>query len=248
MKYNVYRIIQNNNFQLLLTLLTIIVSGGVVFLQSKVDPMLIFTGTLFLFLVCTFSIIVYAGYSHTRDEEKYFDKIEQITEFINANGMGSIVCEKEIAEIEKSSEQIWVVTPKLTSEIDVNSSIHEAFKANLSRDIEYVYFMPDDDQSIQSIQELLDIFGKESLTKKMNISFCLLKKVEFNFVSEIVIYNAETKKTTHSFQMLPNKLKKYYIEFDINHTRNTVGMLKELKRNRLWSLHDTWKFVNRRKA
>lgn len=219
----------SNTFKIFSTFFVIALSAFIAYLQKIIDPQSFLIASLFLILICLSSILIYGGYSQSRTEEKYIDRIDSITEFIKSNGLGYIINESTLADWEEHASEIWVVTHDMTNDIvTTNSPIFKAVHNNLIKGVNYVYFVPNNRKLIGTLNEFKTSVHKNTY-KEGQVKICLIDESNFNFISEIVLYDVGLSVKTKALQMFPNDMKNYYIAMDQDYIRTTVGILTDLK-------------------
>ncbi|MGE5328264.1 MAG: hypothetical protein ACM3KR_02005 [Deltaproteobacteria bacterium] len=219
----------SNTFKVFSTFFVIALSAFIAYLQDILDSKSLFVSALFLILICLCSIGIYAGYSQCRTEEKYIDRIDILNEFIKSNGLGYIINESTLADWEESASNIWVVTPDMTNDIiNIDSPVFKAVHNNLEKGTKYLYFVPNNRKMIGTLNEFKTSVHK-NVYKEGQVKVCLIDESNFNFISEIVLYDVDLNIKTRALQMFPNDMKNYYIAMDEDYIRNTVGILTDLK-------------------
>ncbi len=219
----------STKFKVYSTILVILVAAAVSYIEDCLDPKELFIGAIFLTFICLFSIAIYAGYSQSQIEEKYIDKIQIITDFIKANGMANIINEKTLAEWEEASENIWVVTHDMSNDVlNTNSQVFKAVHNKLQRGVSYTYFVPNSRTIVGTINEYRTSVHHD-VYQKGQVKVCFVEERNFNFISELVLYNVESDKRTRGVQMFPNEMRDYYISLDEHYIVKMVGLLNDLK-------------------
>lgn len=217
-------------FKIISTILVLVVAAAVSYAEACLSPKGLLVGSAFLIIICFFSIAIYAGYAHSHIEEKYIDKIGVLTDFIEANGMAHIINEKTLADWEEAAESIWVVTHDMSNDVlNANSPIFKAVHNNLQRGVNYTYFVPNSRTIVGTINEYKTSAHHNSYSKGQ-VKICFIEERNFNFISEIVLYNVESDKRTKALQMFPNEMRNYYISLDEYYIVKMVGLLNDLKR------------------
>ncbi|MGE5474194.1 MAG: hypothetical protein ACM3UU_08245 [Ignavibacteriales bacterium] len=219
----------STTFKILSTFLVIIVSALIAYLQNILNEKSFLIAAIFLVFICLCSIAIYAGYAQSRTEEKYIDRIDIITEFIKSNGLGYIVNEHVLADWEENASNIWVVTPDMTNDlINTTSPIFKAVHDNLARGTKYLYYVPNNRKMIGTLNEFKTSVHK-NVYKQGQVKVCLIDEGDFNFISEVVLYDVDEDIKTKALQMFPNDMKNYYMAMDEDYIRSTVGILTDLK-------------------
>lgn len=217
------------NFKIFSTILIILVASVISFIQDKLDSNGLLIGTAVLIIICFLSIAIYAGYSHSHFEEQYIDKIQILTDFIEANGMANIINEKTLAEWEEAADNIWVVTHDMSNDVlNTDSDIFHAVHNNLQRGVSYTYFVPNSRMIVGTINEY-KTSAHHNVCRKGQVKVCFIEERNFNFISEIVLYDVESDKRTRGVQMFPNEMRNYYISLDEFYIVKMVGLLNDLK-------------------
>lgn len=216
-------------FKVLSTFFIIALSAFVGYLQAILDAESLLISSIFLILICLTSIGIYAGYAQTRTEEKYIDRIDILNEFIKSNGLGYIINEHTLADWEETASDIWVVTSDMSNDIiKTDSPVFKAVHNNLSKGTKYLYFVPNNRKIIGTLNEFKSSVHRD-VYKPGQVRICLVDESNFNFISEIALYDVDINSKTRALQMFPNDMNNYYIAMDEEYIRNTVGILTDLK-------------------
>ena len=102
--------------------------------------------------------------------------------------------------IEKQAKNIWVVTVRLSSELE-NKNLQKSVEENLENGKNYIYFLPhEDDKYFLEVNRNLKRFKELDLYKKhkSNIQFIRLPQNTQFLLEEVVIYNPTESESSES--------------------------------------------------
>jgi hypothetical protein len=180
-----------------------------------------------IFSVFTLVVIITISLTISKLEIKkdYQDNNDILKAFIEGHGLGDLISERELSDIESNANSIWVFTRDLSNDIGISSAniqdnaIFETVKKNLEAGKKYTYFIPDDPLKHGAIEE----FRKLHTFNDEQVCFCLIPIREFHIVSEIAIYDKNI-----AVQWFPSKKMNYYIRLDDIHRMGIAGSGKLL--------------------
>jgi len=202
------------------------------FLENLVGTVHMLYGAAYAAAMVLVSICVFALMSKLQVKQDYMLQVDILKGFIEANGLGQIINENEVQGIEKSSESVWVFTLDMSNDIGSTSKnkqenlIFEAVQGNLKQGKKYTYFVPD----IPSIHGAIEEYRDKHLFTAEQVKFCIIPYEEFHFISELVIYDADSQSNTQALEWFPSKDLNYYFRLDDDYKRNLVGIAKRLIR------------------
>ncbi len=215
---------------ILLTLLTFLSAFYLDFMKEKLGGMNVLIGATTAFLIVLISMVIFALMARIQVKEDYEERYKILEAFIKGQGLGDIISERHLSEIERKAKDIWVFTHDMTNDIGVQEAkeqenvIFETVKKNLADGKVYTYFLPNTQKIHGSIVDFSDKHDYE----KEQVSFCLIPPDEFHFVSEIAVYDAENEAPTQAVQWFPSNKMNYYIRMDEAHRNHIVGIGKML--------------------
>lgn len=216
----------------IITTLTVCAFVSVDYLQNAVGATHMLFGALYAVIIVAIAMVIFSIFSRLEVKQEYTKQVDILKGFIEANGLGQIINEHQLQGIEKSAESIWVFTLDMSNDLGASvknkqtNVIFEAVKSNLKEGKRYTYFVPDTPKVHGAIEEYHD----KHTFEKHQVSFCVVPFDEFHFISELVIYDAESTKETQAFEWFPSDNLNYYFKLDDDHRRNIVGVSKRLLR------------------
>ena len=223
-------IVKNPYVLVAFTLLVYASSFFLDWVKGKSSAEGLLTGAVYSLCVIAISIFVYAIFSKIGTEQEYTKQVDILKAFIKANGLGQIINENQLNGIERAADSIWVFTLDMSNDLGANcknehgNSIYETVRHNLIKGKKYTYFVPD----TPAINGALEEYRDKHRYEKGQVTFCVIPYEEFHFISEILIYDAETGGLTQAFEWFPSDSLNYYFKLDDDHRRNIVGVAKRL--------------------
>lgn len=200
------------------------------YLQNVVGAKHMLYGALYTLVIVAVAMVMFSIFSRLDVKQEYTKQVDILKGFIEANGLGQIINEQQLQGIEKAAQSIWVFSLDMANDLGAstknkqNDLLFETVKSNLSSGKRYTYFVPDTPKIHGAIEEYHD---KHNF-KNGQVDFCVIPFDEFHFISELVIYDAETLKETQAFEWFPSDNLNYYFKLDDDHRRNIVGISKRL--------------------
>lgn len=200
------------------------------YLQNAVGATHMLIGALYSVAIVFLAMTIFSIFSRLDVKQEYTKQVDILKGFIEANGLGQIINEQQLEGIEKSADSIWVFTLDLSNDLGAsvknkhNKVIFDAVVSNLANGKSYTYFVPDTPKIHGAIEEYHD----KHKFKDGQVTFCIIPFDEFHFISELVIYDAESTKETQAFEWFPSDNLNYYFKLDDEHRRNIVGVSKQL--------------------
>ena len=211
---------------ILLTLLTFISAFLLDFLEERIGVVDVIIGGISTLFITIIAMLLFAIFSRIQIKEDYDERYKVLEAFIKAQGLGAIISEQAVVEIEKNADSIWVFTYNMSNDIGVKDAklqenkIVDVVSKNLKDGKQYTYFVPDSTKIHGAIKRFKEI-NKDYMKQ---VTFCMIPEKEFHFISEVVVYNADTDKIDQAIQWFPNNNMNYFIKLDENHTLHISGI------------------------
>jgi len=217
--------VMNNKYLIVFFLINVIMLVGVInYFYEKVTVWEALMAFGILMSLIAFQILFYTIMSKEDMREEYLEKINVMTKFIKMNGLGIVVTDKTIADIESNikGDEILVIAPTLENDINLieqeNADIFETIKYNLMIGRIYKYIVPNSSNIYGAISE----FSRKHTFKKEQVLFCIVPLEEYHFLSEIVIYDKGLP-SQYVFEWFPNNEINFYFKFNQEKSINILG-------------------------
>ena len=213
----------------ILSLLSYLVAVILAYLEDKLDMIYLVIGTIIIIVIVISIGWIYSMLSTQKEKEEIQEQINILKDFFQANGLDNIISDKKLSEIEETAKDICVITLDLANDINltpnINKEIFKIVQQNLQKGKKYIYFIP---KGLEKKGNLVAYKEKHSrYIKKGQVQFCIIDNCEFNFVSEIVVYDIDTK-NSQVLQHFPNEKLNYYLKIDDKHSMHIKGILRYL--------------------
>ena len=212
-----------------MSLLSYLVAVVLSYLEDKVDMKYLVIGTVIIVFIILSIGWIYSTLSNEKEKEEIKEQVNILKDFFQANGLDNIISDKKLTEIEERADDIWVVTLDLANDINLddskNKEIFNIVQQNLKKGKKYVYFIPKELEKKGRLHRYKTLHSE--YIKKDQVKFCIIDNCEFNFVSEIVVYDID-KKFSKTVQFFPNDSLNYYLIVDEKHSIHIKGILKNL--------------------
>ncbi len=202
------------------------------YLENTVGSTHMLIGALYTIAIVMIAMVIFSLFSRLEVRQEYTKQVDILKGFIEANGLGQIINELQLQAIERKTTSIWVFTLDLANDLGPSVKdgygqvIFEAVKSNLKDGKRYTYFVPDTPKIHGAIEEYFD---KHSFVEGQ-VTFCVIPFDQFHFISELVIYGAESSMETLAFQWFPSNKLNYYFKLDEAHRRDIVGVARQMLR------------------
>lgn len=205
-------------------------------LSNNLKPSFLIESSIILTVIFVLLIILAYFFLKSYLDSELNEKVNLLSDFIEANGLGDIINEKTLSRIESNAKEIWVVTPDLKNDLH-NKLIKQTVENNLNEGKRYIYFVPQNSYIEGSINEYYKKYSK-CLQNKNQVKFiqiptpkCYEKNknemIYFYFPSEIVLYDVNNKdKHSTVIQQFPNKKSNYYLVIEGSSKEYIIGILK----------------------
>lgn len=202
------------------------------YLEDTVGSKHMLIGAVFTIVITLLAMVIFSLFSRLDVKQEYSKQVDILKGFIEANGLGQIINELQLQAIERKTTSIWVFTLDLANDLGPSVKdgygqvIFEAVKNNLKDGKKYTYFVPDTPKIHGAIEEYFDKHDFEP----GQVTFCIVPFDQFHFISELVIYGAESNTETLAFQWFPSNKLNYYFKLDETHRRDIVGVARQMLR------------------
>jgi len=190
------------------------------YIEEVIGEKSVWIGGFFSIITLIVIITISLTISKLEIKKDYQDNNDILKAFIEGHGLGDLISERELSNIESKATSIWVFTRDLSNDIGISGTnsqdneIFETVKENLKKNKKYTYFIPDEPLKHGAIEE----FKKLHNFDNGQVRFCLIPIKEFHIVSEIAIYDKDI-----AMQWFPSKKMNYYIRLDDIHKMGIVG-------------------------
>jgi len=204
----------------LLALLALLSALTYTYVEEIVGERSVMVGGIFAILTLITIIIISFTVSRLEIQKEYKANNDILKAFIEGHGLGDLISERELSNVEKEANSIWVFTRDLSNDIGVShtnvqdNAVFDAVKENLKINKKYTYFIPDEPYKYGAIKE----FKKLHDFDDNQVRFCLIPSKEFHIVSEIVVYDKSV-----ALQWFPSSKMNYYIKLDDVHRMGIIG-------------------------
>lgn len=190
---------------------------------------------------------LYEKVSNKNDEidskEKYANGIALMEQIIDCKGYGLIKNTTNIEEIEEVSDEIYIFSENLITDIK-KDSVNDDFEnkglffdivnQNIPKGKKYIYFLKDTNTN-REYHELYTKchFNNDNEVFKKNISFYFIPEDEFCFFSEIYLYK-DTENSDMAFEWVPSlgeegvEEKQFYLQLSSEQVQNLNEIICEL--------------------
>jgi len=190
------------------------------YIEEVVGEESVLIGGVFSILTLITIIVISSTVSKLEIKKEYQENNDILKAFIEGHGLGDLISERELSNIESNANSIWVFTRDLSNDIGISgantqdNAIFETVKKNLEANKKYTYFIPDEPHKYGAIEE----FKKLHNFDNKQVRFCLIPIKEFHIVSELAIYDKNI-----AVQWFPSKKMNYYIRLDDIHRMGILG-------------------------
>jgi len=204
----------------LLALLALLAALTYTYVEEIVGEQGVMVGGIFAMLTLIVIIVISFTVSRLEVQEEYKANNDILKAFIEGHGLGDLISERELSNVESKANSIWVFTRDLSNDIGIShtnvqdNTIFETVKDNLKTNTEYTYFIPDEPYKYGAIEE----FKKLHKFDNKQVRFCLIPSKEFHIVSEMAIYDKDL-----AVQWFPSNKMNYYIKLDDSHRMGIIG-------------------------
>ena len=214
-----------------LTLMTFLIAYYLDYFKNRLDQQSLLIGASVTFAIVLIAMLIFALLARIQVKEDYEERYKTLEGFIQGQGLGNIISEQRLADIESKADEIWVFTHDMSNDIGVmyghehNKNLFETVKKNLHQGKKYIYFLPQTQKIYGSIHD----FQKKHDYQTEQVRFCLIPAEEFHFLSETVVYDANTQNDEAiAVQWFPSNRMNYYIQLDSPHRNHLIGIGKTL--------------------
>ena len=195
---------------------------------------------------------IYNKVSHTNnaieEQLEYKANFTLIEKIMHCKGYDLILNASEIEEVENRSEEIYIFTENLTTDIpkkDLSSKtvdrdnmglFADLVASNIPRGKKYTYFLKDTAANLEYIEDYYayHFSSKETLKYRSNVEFYLVTPSDFTFFSELYFYK-DDQLHDMAFEWLPalgeigDSEKQFYLELSSAQVQNINEIIIELK-------------------
>ena len=202
-------------------LLTLLSGIAYVYFEELLGGTGILIGGVFAIFTIALISLTSSAVSRLQIQQEYQANNAILEAFIEGHGLGDLISERELGNIESNSNEIWVFTRDLSNDIGIeeinnqgDNCVFKTVKKNLIAGKRCTYFIPDEPKKIGAIEE----FKKIHEYNERQVRFCLIPTNEFHVVSEIAIYD-----NNEAVQWFPSKKMNYFIRLDDSHRMGIIG-------------------------
>lgn len=197
--------------------------------------------------------VLYDKISNTNFAKKrylqYDEHLNIVDKIMNCKGYQLILKASELEKIENQSEEIFIFTENLITDIPRESITNLEGKAeniglfanivsdNIPNKKKYTYFLKDNDNNREYVKDYYAYhfsLSKSNETYSQNINFYFVKESEFTFFTELYLYK-DSVAHDMAFEWLPslgeinNADKQFYLELSSVQVENINEIIIELK-------------------
>lgn len=209
----------------LLAILALLSALSYSYIEEIIGEKSVLIGGIFSVLTLVTIILISSTVSKLEIKKDYQDNNDILKAFIDGHGLGDLISERELGDIESKYNSIWVFTRDLSNDIGISSTntqdnlIFKTVKENLKTNKKYTYFIPDSPH----MHGAIEVFKERHNLNIEQVKFCLIPIKEFHIVSEIAVYDE-----IYAVQWFPSKKMNYYIKLDDIHRMGIIGSGKIL--------------------
>jgi|JYMV01.1.fsa_nt_gi hypothetical protein len=172
------------------------------------------------------AMIVFAVFLRLKEKEQFTQSVDKISTALEASNMKWLLSETEVKYLEEKAKCVWIMSPSLANDVNLDGEIIKAVSRNLAKGVKYTYFLPNTKLINGQINEYKEIY----LQYLDSVEFVLVPDDEYHFYTEVAIYNAdEIEKENIAIEWLPDESYDYYIRLDKQHTSSVVGIASIMK-------------------